>query len=269
MLNFTKFVWTLDGIFEIPLHDQYVGRSLDLYGEYSFHERDLLLAFCAPGSVVVEAGANLGAHTIALAKAVSPGGTVVAFEPQRVIAGLCEANMLRSGGLNVQVQRAALGMERGVATVPPVNYAGQHNFGGIELLEAEQHGEQVQVVTLDELRLEQLDLIKADVEGMELAVLEGGQETISRHRPVIYVEADRALQRPQLLSWLRDFGYDCYFHTPPLFREHNAKNNPLNVFGPMVSINVLAIHAEHRASHIDPLGFSHVRRTDDAPSLDR
>ncbi len=52
------------------LNDQYIGRSLDLYGEFSEGEVDLFRQIVKPGQIVVEVGANLGAHTVFLARQV-------------------------------------------------------------------------------------------------------------------------------------------------------------------------------------------------------
>ena len=65
--------------------DQYIGQSLDRYGEYSEGEIDLFRQLVRPGATILEIGANLGTHTVFLAKAAGPGGTLHAFEPQRVI----------------------------------------------------------------------------------------------------------------------------------------------------------------------------------------
>ena len=48
--------------------DQFIGRSLRLYGEFSQGEADIFEQIVKPGYIVVEAGANIGAHTIHLAQ---------------------------------------------------------------------------------------------------------------------------------------------------------------------------------------------------------
>ena len=48
--------------------DQYVGKSLRLYGEFSQGEADVFDQIVKPGHIVVEAGANIGSHTIHLAQ---------------------------------------------------------------------------------------------------------------------------------------------------------------------------------------------------------
>lgn len=70
---------------EMAFHhtDKWIGRSLDLYGEWSEGEVELFRNVVKPGDVVIEAGANVGALTIPLAKIVGDTGRVHAFEPQK------------------------------------------------------------------------------------------------------------------------------------------------------------------------------------------
>ncbi len=66
-------------------NDIYIGRSLDLYSEFSEGEVILFRQLIKKGDVVIEAGANIGAHTIAIAKIIGPAGKIIAYEPQRFI----------------------------------------------------------------------------------------------------------------------------------------------------------------------------------------
>jgi len=221
-------------------HDVYIGRSLELYGEWSAGETDLLCQVLQPGMVVVDAGANIGTHTLAFARAVAPGGVVYAFEPQRIVYQTLVANVALNSLTNVVCQQRALGAEPGRLLVPPIDYTATSNFGGVEL-GAWQTGEPVEVVRIDDLELAACHLIKVDVEGMERAVLEGASATIARCQPLLYVEADRAAHRDDLLRWLADRGYVMYWHQVPLYSPTNAKGNPTNVFEGIVSLNVLAV----------------------------
>ena len=91
-------------------HDLYIGRSLDLYGEYSEGEIDLFGQIVQPGQVVVEVGANIGAHTVFLAHRSGPAARVLAFEPQRIVFQTLCANLALNSITNVD---ASAGRRRG------------------------------------------------------------------------------------------------------------------------------------------------------------
>jgi hypothetical protein len=73
--------------------------------------------------------------------------------------------------------------------------------------------ESVDVVTLDSFNLDNVDIIKIDVEGFELFVLMGAALTISRDRPIIQTELiDSHLKRAsctaqEIQSFLHGMGY--------------------------------------------------------------
>ena len=54
------------------------------------------------------------------------------------------------------------------------------------------------------------DLIKIDVEGMEMAVLSGLKETIRKHRPLLFIEVDTANEEA-FLQWADTEGYEVTF----------------------------------------------------------
>ena len=220
------------------IHDVYIGRSLDIYGEFSEGEIELFQQVVKPGQVVVEVGANIGAHTVFLAQAVGPSGRVLAFEPQRVIYQVLCANLALNSVPNVHAWHAAVGSAPGEIVVPVLDYRQEHNFGGLSI-EGHQFGERVPVMTLDSFNLQQCYLLKVDVEGMEQSVLQGAVQTIARCKPILYVENDRPEKRAALIRYIDQLGYSMYWHTPPLFNPNNFAGNPQNVFGQIVSVNML------------------------------
>ena len=184
------------GRFMYLLNDAYIGRSLDVYGEYSEGEIDLFRQLLRPGDVAIDVGANIGALTVGMARLVQPGGAIVAFEPQRAIYDILCNNLRLNNLANVTAYCRAVGSEAGVIRVPPLDYGQMENFGGVAL--GGSQGEQVAVVTLDSLGLSRLRLLKVDVEGMEFEVVTGARATIQRLQPALYIENDRA-DRSQLL----------------------------------------------------------------------
>ena len=237
-----RLLRTRHGLMLYNRHDIYIGRSLEQYGEYSEGESDLFSQVIRPGSLVVDAGANIGVHTLLMSRQVGDKGLVYAFEPQRTIyENLC-ANMALNGRKNVRCRCEALGETAGEIIVPPVDYDTDGNFGGLGL-GSYQSGEKIPTVTIDSLQLPRCDFLKADVEGMELSVLRGAVRTIERFHPILYVENDRVESSPALIQFLQSLGYKLYWHLPPLFHAENFFGNPVNVFQNIVSSNMLGIHA--------------------------
>lgn len=223
--------------------DVYISRSLELYGEFSSRERKLFDKLVKPEMTVVEAGANIGTHTLALARACAPG-PLYAFEPQqRVFQVLC-ANLALNDIANVVASPDACGEAPGTATIPPLDYGARANFGGVSLGSEGGPGLRVRVFPLDELELPACDLLKIDVEGFEPQVLKGAAGTIRRCRPILYVENDREQNQQAVIDLVHELGYRMYWHTPPLFDADNFRNNPENVFEGIVSVNILALPEE-------------------------
>jgi FkbM family methyltransferase len=229
-------------------NDIYIGQAVIRYGEYSQHEFALFEYLCGAGDVVVEVGANIGAHTLGLARQVGPGGRVVAVEPQPVVFQTLCGNMAINSITNVDCLNLALSDAPGHVTVPIVDYGGQGNFGGISVHHAADVASRVPGHRVEARRLDdvfdypRLKLLKIDVEGMEAAVLRGAKETIARHRPILYVENDRTEKSKALIELLFSYDYSLWWHLPPLFNAHNFNGVAANDYANIVSINMLCVH---------------------------
>src|SRR5450432_1659615 len=92
--------------------DTIISRCLEVYGEFSRQEWRLLAQIVRPGMNVVEAGANIGVHTIPLAKGCAPG-TLYAFEPQGPVFALLRENLKANDVTNVRAFEAACGADVG------------------------------------------------------------------------------------------------------------------------------------------------------------
>jgi FkbM family methyltransferase len=241
--------------------DMYVGRSFELYGEFSQLETVLFEKLVKPGMLVVEVGANIGAHTVSLAQMVGPGGLVLAFEPQRVIFQLLCANVALNGLFNVRTYQMGVGTAPGTLVVPPLDYAAEHNFGGVSLRQGGA-GEAVPVTPLDSFNLPALHVLKIDVEGMEAEVLGGARRLIAQHRPMMYLENDRKEKSAALFRLVDELGYNCWWHMPPLFNPDNFYQNQENIFPGTVSVNILCLPKE---SPVVVEGFRKVSGPDDLP----
>lgn len=222
-------------------NDMYLGRSLELYGEFSEGEVGLFRQIVRPGDVVFDVGANIGAHTVFLARAVGLKGAVFAFEPQRLMFQTLCANVALNSLPNVYCFNSAVAEAPGSINVPTLNPWMTSNFGGLGLREQQLGGDPVPVVRLDSVQVRACRMLKVDVEGMELEAIKGAGGLIERFGPVLYVENDRKDKSAELIRYIQSLGYDMFWHHPPLFNPDNYLKNPQNVFGRVISANMLCM----------------------------
>ncbi|MCB1957747.1 MAG: FkbM family methyltransferase [Rhodocyclaceae bacterium] len=189
--------------------DDCIGAALEHFGEFSPAEASLLVSLLSPGDIAIDAGAHVGCFTIPMARRVGPQGRILAFEPQAAVFELLGANLSLNGLCNVDLRCAALGATAGRAAIRAPDYDRPGNFGDVGLL-PEGRGEPVPVTTIDALGLPACRLIKADIQGMERALLLGARDTLARHRPLLYLENDRHDGSRALLQLLQDLGYHAY-----------------------------------------------------------
>jgi FkbM family methyltransferase len=242
-----KLTRTRYGLMVYPANDIFIGPCLETYGEYGPEEGNIFRQIVNPGDVVADVGANIGSHTLLFSELVGPAGQVLAFEPQRKIFHMLCANLALNGIANVATYQNGVGGEPGVLMVSSPGTQEMANFGGISL--AEQGNEAVGILTLDSLGLERLDFVKIDVEGMEEAVIRGGETTIRRLKPKLYVENDGGEEKIEksasLIRAIRDLGYRLWWHVAPLYQPGNYRGHNQNIFRQnIVSVSMLCIHAD-------------------------
>ena len=200
----------------------------------------LAAALCDPNRVSLDVGADVGEFTIAM---VAASRSVIAFEPRPAQARDL-ASMFTAVGAAVRVEAVALSDQPGVAamrvvdaepgrsTIDTDNTLGDVTASGV-------HSVDVPVKRLDDLHLNDVGLIKIDVEGHELAVLRGAADTLTRNRPAVLVEAEErhhADAVAQITELLTGLGYAGYFdlgdtRLPVEEFDAAAHQNPANIGG--------------------------------------
>jgi FkbM family methyltransferase len=239
-MDFNAITTTRWGTMLHHRHDYYIGQSLERYGEFSPDEAKMLSRLVAPGSYVLDGGANQGAFTVMLARLVGLEGAVYAFEPQRLTYQVLCANAALNSLVNVHAIHAALGAAAGTVIIPLLDPRHTYHSGGVTVRMGGQ-GEVVRVMTIDSLDLPRLDLVKLDIEGHERAAIRGAAKTLARHRPVLYVENDKPEHFLGLIADIRALGYRMYWHWPPLYSPDNWKGDTENVFAGTCSANMLCL----------------------------
>jgi FkbM family methyltransferase len=137
------------------------------------------------GGRILEVGAHMGNHTVFFATFLKPTKIVV-LEPNPSTREILEMNLRLNHSLCVDTSRAHYALGAGPAT-GKLKTADKYNTGGMAI-EFVSDGA-IEIVAGDELfPNEDFDFIKVDVEGLELEVLQGLRQLITRCKPLIFVE---------------------------------------------------------------------------------
>ncbi len=143
------------------------------------------------GDLFVDAGANIGFYSIAAAKKVGRAGRVIAIEMLPATAAVLRGHLELNECGNVEVVEKALSDRSGqrVEAVVPTGKFGQASIARSASADNELVRVKVGTITLDQLldgERRTVALMKLDLEGAELAALEGATETLKRTKAVIY-----------------------------------------------------------------------------------
>lgn len=183
--------------------------------------RPLLAPLIPDDAVVFDVGAHAGQYTKLFAR-LARRGRVYAIEPQSYARRILRAAIRLNRVRNVEILPLALGAAPGTATLTiPVKASGSYGFGlahlGPDTRDGSAETETVEVTTLDALAarlgLTRLDFIKADIEGWEQAMIDGGRATLARLKPALLLELnDEYLRRAggsvaAVWRMLTDLGY--------------------------------------------------------------
>jgi FkbM family methyltransferase len=186
------------------------------FGAYEEHLAELFRRLTRPGDRCIDVGANIGVHTIRLAKLIGPGGSVVALEPDRQIAHRLKDNVSLNQLANVEVHEAAAAEKSGDSVVLHRPDSQDSNKGRASLLpHAYLTGSKTPVTTttIDDVACGPVALIKIDVEGFEGAVVAGAAGTIESFFPsIIFEHAPEMLgdSSPSPFNYLLLKGYYLY-----------------------------------------------------------
>lgn len=197
--------WEPTSTFEEKLKNIFVPPSL--YFKYRAHrerrrgeaELSLIPFLCDPNKVSIDIGANKGVYTYWLSQA---SAHVYAYEPNPKIFKILEAGS--RGTSNVTVSPVALSDKTGNSVLRvPLGRKGYSNQGASLNYDkvGDSYGEaSVELRPLDDEKIQNVGLIKIDVEGHEFEVLEGAKQTIAKYHPVLIIEIEQAHNRIPILE---------------------------------------------------------------------
>ncbi len=194
-------------------------------GAYDTAEREMALIprLVGPGDVALDVGANIGVYTRLLSRAVGSRGHVHAFEPigrtyERLVRHVRRLPLSNVTSYHVAVDRE---VGRVPMVVPDMGARSMYRAHLLPDHDPETGARQrVRTLPLDTLygrAFDRVALIKCDVEGAELRVLEGARHCIEQERPRLLLEVNDAASRfgssgSRVFAWLRERGYAAWVH---------------------------------------------------------
>jgi FkbM family methyltransferase len=204
---------------------------------------DLRRKYHGDGVVAIDCGANIGVHSVEWSRHMTGWGAVTAIEAQERVFYALAGNVAINNCFNATAINAAVAATCGSMKIPILDYQKPASFGSLELTKLERseqigqdidysdaHSAEVKMISLDSLGLQRCDLIKIDVEGMEISVLDGAAATVSQYRPIILAEMIKSNKEALRLK-IASLGYQVF----------------------EVGLNFLAVHSSDPSlSHISP-----------------
>ena len=250
----TEEISTVYGTFHCWPGD-FINQHLIKFGAHTRNELSMLREFIAPGDNIVDVGAHIGSFAVPFARFNQGLGSIFAFE--------AHPGNFRLLCMNI----AANGLESSISPVNAIVFDRDATFkvlqpdpgntGTFTFLPDSPSNHHAQVLGLDAWHQAsgahpKVNLLKIDVEGAELSVLNSARQLIVSCRPMLYIEINQAaLARfnvtiGQVEEFLRTLGYE-------LFRNVGERNSTNDAFrmkridtleSEGTFLDVLAIHRE-------------------------
>lgn len=249
------------GHFFVLGHDTGVGRTIAETGVWADEHVRLFRSFLPAGGTAFDVGANIGHHSVALARIAGDNGRVFALEPQTAVFEILCANAAVNACRNIVPLRVLAGESSGSLALPALDYAQDENFGALCVEnKAKNRADKNDAlkIPLDSLLddpaygIERVDFIKIDVQTFELYVLMGAERILETYHPALLIEIS-----PYWMKRINKYDYrDIY----ALLQTHHyslfdASLRPLTgtpadpeSFGRDIEWDIVALHGDAAAS---------------------
>ncbi len=191
-------------------------------GEWFEEELSFVRSLLKPGMNTIDIGANYGVYTTAMARAVSPHGRVMAFEPTSAVAS-CLAQSLELNALTKIVCLEQMGLSNRNTSAELILHDNpeMNHLGDPQSERSDAAREMVQVRALDTVvspsSLTHVEFLKIDAEGEEENILEGAENLLHTLSPLVMFEFKHNEQlNTSLIDRFIRLGYHPYYLIPSL-----------------------------------------------------
>lgn len=255
----THFINQHSGTVTIQLNHPKIDLEIDdsmkwCFSELEYYEKNVVYWFDRfnknSSQVIYDIGANYGLYSIAGAVS-NPENLVYAFEPTDRIRNILKKNIEKNGvQKQINIFPYALSNKSGESEFNVYSASGNNSL--IDRVIPEGH--ELKFLTKQTVRLARLDdlvkdqsltpptLLKIDVEGAELMVLEGAKKIIKKYKPSIIIEysaatsEDAGYNRREIYDFLVDLGYE-----PFGLSSDNISTHPIKIANDSEVDNLVAI----------------------------
>lgn len=199
---------------------------------YEPHFNFILNKILSENDIAVDIGANIGYHTLSMAKIVGNYGKVYAFEPQRILFQELCCNVILNRLDNVYAYNAGISSEISYSYLPIIDYYSKEiSLGCISLNNNDnKNTEKVELFPLEYFNIKKINFVKIDVEGYELNVLNGMNNILINDNPTLFIEIN-SQDYHDTLNFLKNMNYNIYRvvvagwdHDYLCIHENNPKN---------------------------------------------
>jgi len=227
-------------------NDEVIGKNLREYGEYQQKEIDLLIGLLnsvnSKQKVVWDIGANIGVHTSAFSKHST---FVCSWEANPQNFKLLRMNTQGKLAPNVKVHNVAISNgKKDTIQIQDFDQSKSSNKGELSIVE--KGGVEISARSIDSYMMNYPlpSLIKIDVEGHELEVLQGALVMLKTVKPILYFETADKGSYAEHIKFLKDLDYRMWWFACPNFNKNNYNKNDNNIWGRSVICSILAMHKD-------------------------
>jgi FkbM family methyltransferase len=192
--------------------DDAIASSISRTGVYDLLVTEAIFRLADRGETTLDAGANVGYTSSALAAAVGPEGKVLAVEPHPAVHALLARNARRWAGAPIELYPVALSSAHGAGRLAVgTKFASNRGTATLAPEQPAVAALSVPLGTLDEVAGDRsIGVLKLDVEGHELEVLEGGRDALGSGRVRDVLVEDSSGPSGPVTGLLREHGYAVF-----------------------------------------------------------
>ena len=236
------------GIMMFWPRDAATAMSIERYGECLHLQLELIERMLKPGMTVLEVGAGIGVHSIPIAAGLGEKGHLFLYEDDGVLKHVLHENLRGNRISNATVMRRSLARS---ATTDVSDVRSEHSTWGIPESEAAAP----RTETIDELRLQRLDLLKINERADPTLVAQGATATLRRLRPRLFIAVSNEQALEDVAAVIAPLRYACWKAAVPMFNPANFNGRDVDVFEGRKSLALVAVPAES-ADEVDKSGVS-------------